>query len=493
MGHIVRRTVTGRRGKNRAATKARTTGKKEKSAIQTAIVPVSTIQGKRERTLRAEEIELLKNTVAKGTTNDEFLYFMTICRKHRIDPFTKQIYCVVWPTDGGKSHDLVIIMGIGGYRMTAARDHKDFAGTSSATFTWPEKPMKTPAGRTIPDSATVKAIRKGGEFSEATCYWEEFAPRDLTTKRSDFWNRLPKHMLAKCAEAHAIRKAFPDLSDIFTEEEVSQRLGDFTEGGRQIVDSNGVAPSGRPVTQAAQVNHQIAEEVDRQKEEGARRREGKADPQTIDMPAFKGSVEWDWTNEASPVIRGDVQEPLDEAKSSCHFAWGKDAFWHAEPRDFEPFAAICRKLRYELIVITPKKDSTAKKVSSAPKEQQKAAESSSQKKNVGGGGESNRRVSSPPAADVTIVTGVIEKCNAGMTSTNKPTRQVKIGRTWYNCYRNTIFEFLDRGVGKQSTVFIDKRMTLVGLKNIGTMEFEDGHIPTVQQKNRTGGTESLFK
>lgn len=445
----------------------------------------------RERTLKHEEIELLKKTVAKGTTDDEFLYFMTICKKHKIDPFLRQIYCVVWPTNEGKSHDLVIIMGIGGYRMTAARDHKDFAGTSSATFTWPEKPMKTPAGRTIPDSATVKAIRKGGEFSEATCYWEEFAPRDLTTKRSDFWNRLPKHMLAKCAEAHAIRKAFPDLSDIYTEEEVSQRVGDYTQSGRQIVDANGMSPSGQPITYAAQQSSKVNKEVDRQKEESAKKHQ--SEPMTIDVPVFKGRVEWDWTNEASPVIRGDVQEPIEVAKSSCHFSWGKDEFWHGEPRDFEPFAAVCKKLNYELIVITPKKDSTAKKASSAPKEPQKATEDSSQKKSASAGGGSNVRVSPSSAADVTIVTGTIEKCNAAMTSTNKPTRQVKIGRVWYNCYRNTIFEFLDRGVGKQSTVYVDKRHSLVGLKNIGSMEFEDGHIPVVQQKSRSGGTESLFK
>lgn len=198
----------------------------------------------RERTLKATEIELLQKTVAKGTSPEEFLYFMTICKKHRVDPFTKQIYCIVWPTNEGRSHEVVIIMGIGGYRMTAARDHKDFAGTSKPVYTWPATPKTTPAGRKIPDSCTIQALRKGSEPSEVEVFWEEFAPANLTEKRADFWNRMPKHMLAKCAEAHAIRKAFPDLSDIYTEEELSQRFQDYTPGGREI-STGGVAPSGR--------------------------------------------------------------------------------------------------------------------------------------------------------------------------------------------------------------------------------------------------------
>src|ERR1700691_4431477 len=91
----------------------RTTTSRSSTAIVTVPAP-TIIQHNRERRLRPEEVDLLKKTVAKGTTDDEFLYFMTVCRKHRIDPFTKQIYCVVWPTNNGTSHEVVIIMSICG-------------------------------------------------------------------------------------------------------------------------------------------------------------------------------------------------------------------------------------------------------------------------------------------------------------------------------------------------------------------------------------------
>ena len=211
---------------------------------QAVHAPITAIVKNRERSLKPDEIDLLKKTVAKGTDDQEFALFMLICRKHKLDPFTRQVYAIIWPTNNGQSHEMVIITGINGYRAMAARSHADFAGSSAATFVMSKD--KTPAGRSIPESATVDVYRRNGPTSTCTVYWEEFAPPDLHNKRADFWNRLPKHMLSKCAESQALRKAFPDLSDIYTEEEVSQRLADLTPEGREI-HTDGVAPSGHIV------------------------------------------------------------------------------------------------------------------------------------------------------------------------------------------------------------------------------------------------------
>ena len=243
MARIAKKTAAGRRGKNRSETGGRSNGAKKHSSVAS---PVTAIVKNRERNLNPSEIDLLKKTVAKGTDDQEFMLFMLICRKHRLDPFTKQVYCIIWPTNSGQSHEMVIVTGINGYRAMAARSHPDFGGSSAATFVMSKE--KTPAGRTIPECATVEVYRKNGPTSTCTVYWEEFAPADLHAKRSDFWNRLPKHMLAKCAESQALRKAFPNLSDIYTEEEISQKLQDYTEEGRQI-HTDGVAPSGSVVDQ----------------------------------------------------------------------------------------------------------------------------------------------------------------------------------------------------------------------------------------------------
>ena len=194
--------------------------------------------------LDEKQVELIKSLCAKESTPEEFELFMQICKKSKLDPFKKEIYFVKFNTKRGAQ--MVIITGIDGFRAMAARDHKDFGGTSAAEFTYPEAKLMTPAGRLIPLTATVKAYRKGGVECTATVYWEEFAPVDLKHPRSDFWNRMPKVMLEKCAEAKALRKAFPGLGNIFTSAEMDQQFQDQTEEGRQI-SRNGVAPSGAVV------------------------------------------------------------------------------------------------------------------------------------------------------------------------------------------------------------------------------------------------------
>src|SRR5271166_5652076 len=176
-------------------------GKKRSKSTALAVTPhLVYVQGKEHR-LDEKEVQLVRDLCAKGADEQEFQLFMQICRKSKLDPFLKQIYCIIWPTDQGRSHTMVIITGIGGYRMMAARDHADYGGASSATFTWFDPPKTTPAGKRIPESATVEVYSKVGPPITATVYWEELAPKDLTDKRADFWNRMPKNQLEKCAEA----------------------------------------------------------------------------------------------------------------------------------------------------------------------------------------------------------------------------------------------------------------------------------------------------
>lgn len=214
----------------------------------------------RERELTNNEIELLKRTVAKGCSDDEFALFLWICRKHRWDPLTRQVHCVrywlskhhqnekgVWC--GG--YQMSVQIGIDGFRATAARDHADFGGCDDAQFVMSDK--KTPAGKAIPESATIRLWKRGLEHPiAATAYWEEFAPIDLLDSRADFYNRMPKHMLAKCAEALALRKGYPDLSNIYTFEEMTAKTVEYTEAGRKIIEPTAQALPADSLERAAE-------------------------------------------------------------------------------------------------------------------------------------------------------------------------------------------------------------------------------------------------
>src|ERR1700724_1740887 len=66
-------------------------------ALTKVALPPAPVVHWRERRLSAEKVELLKRTVAKGTDNDQFELFLSVCQRHGLDPFVKQVYCVLWP------------------------------------------------------------------------------------------------------------------------------------------------------------------------------------------------------------------------------------------------------------------------------------------------------------------------------------------------------------------------------------------------------------
>lgn len=209
------------------------------------------------RRLSKNESELLKRTVAKGVTDDEFSLFLWVCKKHKLDPLARQVHAVrrflqkhhqdekgIWVS----GHQMVIQIGIDGYRALAGRDHPDFGGCDEPEFEFDD------SSKRIPVLARIRLWKKGLEHAiVGVAYWDEYAPRDLTKAEAFMWNKMPKHMLAKCAEALALRKGYPELADIYTNEEMSQTQDEYTPEGRQIID---VAPTG---------THEAAQNVAKEK------------------------------------------------------------------------------------------------------------------------------------------------------------------------------------------------------------------------------------
>jgi phage recombination protein Bet len=211
-------------------------------------------------TINQTQIDLIRDLYCKDATPQEMELFLQICKSSRLDPFKREIYFIKFDTRRGPV--MVIIVGIDGFHSMAARSHKDYGGVSAAKYTWFDPMQKTTQNRKIPETATVIAKRTNGTTTEATVYWEEFAPADMSTDRADFWRRMPKRMLEKCAEAQVLRKTFPGLGNIFVAEELEQKMADYTPEGRQI-HTEGVAPSGAivdPYVHAKAQQKKIVEE-----------------------------------------------------------------------------------------------------------------------------------------------------------------------------------------------------------------------------------------
>lgn len=200
------------------------------------------------RAYNASQLDLIRRTVAKDTTNDEFNMFVEVCKNMRLDPFRKQLYCIVYSKDNPNKRKVAFITGIDGFRAVAERNgnyRPDNEPTHFETDNEAKDPDTNPLGLI---SATVKGFKqdKSGEWFPvvATAYWEEFAPLsevwewdDVARKKQPTgkfkldgnWGRMGRVMLAKCAEAQMLRKGWPeDLSGVHAPEEMDAMAKELT-------------------------------------------------------------------------------------------------------------------------------------------------------------------------------------------------------------------------------------------------------------------------
>lgn len=179
------------------------------------------IQKNHEAAFNDSQKELIKNTYFKGSTDEEFLLFLHVCKKTGLDPILKQIHPVKRPTrmpDGSYKDVMTVQTGIDGYRLIAERTGRYSPG-KEATFEYDDKK------RLVSSTAYVKKQTPDGTWHEisAKAFYEEYCQKTKTGEPTKFWKSMPHGQLSKCAEALALRKAFPgDLSGLYTQEEMQQ-------------------------------------------------------------------------------------------------------------------------------------------------------------------------------------------------------------------------------------------------------------------------------
>ena len=163
-----------------------------------------------------EQIELLKRTVAKGTTDDQFALFMTIAQRRKLDPFAKQIWCVL------RKGEMSVQTAIDGFRLIAQRTG-EYDGQGKPLWCGEDGVWKDVwLSDTPPAAAQVLVYRKGVSHpSPGIAHLKSYAAYDDKARLQSKWAQMPEHMLAKCAEALALRKGFPEeLSGLYTDDEM---------------------------------------------------------------------------------------------------------------------------------------------------------------------------------------------------------------------------------------------------------------------------------
>ena len=198
---------------------------RKERAMTEAAAPIARIASTElTMTVPQDKMQILGDVIAPGLTPEQLEVFALACNRTRLDPFAKQICAVIRWDSELQRNKMTVQTTIDGFRVIAERTGK-YAGRKPFEWcgpdgVWVEVWLK----KEPPAAARARVLRK--DFPEplaAIARYKAYVATKSGGSPTYMWQKMDAEQLAKCAEALALRTAFPqELGGLYTEDELEQ-------------------------------------------------------------------------------------------------------------------------------------------------------------------------------------------------------------------------------------------------------------------------------
>lgn len=176
-----------------------------------------------------ELFAVLENSIYPGAKRTSIKMAVNYCQAAGLDIMQKPVHLVPMSVKNSQSNQYemrdVVMPGIGLYRTQAARSGQ-YAGVGEPEFGADITESLGGVSITYPRDCKVTVHRQMENGAIVAFTARELWKENYATQKRDsdapnaMWKKRPYAQLAKCAEAQALRKAFPELGEMPTADEM---------------------------------------------------------------------------------------------------------------------------------------------------------------------------------------------------------------------------------------------------------------------------------